>query len=164
MKLVGSIVVTSSLIMSMSSCAGDATLSRRSLAEIIRAPFVAIAHRNANAFCSDFSNNISTEVAHSLGGQRCETSVTHTFEHVNIDPGQWVAAGGIFDVKRFWQGDSEVRVELALGPKQQMRQGIVLTRNGARWQIATFPILAVMYRAKSRVLWFSLGPPANKRQ
>jgi hypothetical protein len=143
------VVVAGAVLIGAMNGSGELAHVQRQVIEAARAPFRAFAHRDARALCRSFTPKAAKALIPNDGG--CTSQVNALMaksqlfivEPVEIRPGEVFVTG--IHVRR-----AKATVVVS-GSKHRERRTLMLVRLGAKWQVASIPILAMIRACVSHI-------------
>jgi hypothetical protein len=147
--------------------------TREAIADAARAPYLALAHRDAGALCSDFTPAASRQLARNVSHRSsCQARVTEAFAaSAQFEPPLSILVKKFIVTQIKWHGEraSVLLAYRGADPASDLR--LTLQEMGGRWRVATQPRIGLIKACfvhkqlsphcpkSARVLLFSLEAP-----
>ena len=121
------------------AAAGCGGQGESDLTEAVRAPYIALANREAKSLCVSFTAKVRDQLARGAASSGdCESKVAHVLRQVvPTETVRWTKAARTLTVRKLRQSGNRTYVEVKYGGVRSPRVRLTLERNGSGWQIAS---------------------------
>ena len=115
--------------------------TREAIADAVRAPYVALAHYDARALCSDFTPAASRQLARNVSRRpSCQARVAEAFAaSVRFEPPLSILVKKAMVTKIKWRGKRASALLAYRGADPASEVRLTLQEMGDRWRVATQP-------------------------